>query len=351
MLIIGFLLIASAAAIKYLVVPQLSKLPEDANGTSAFEGTLRRLDPATFGLGTGIPVSVDRTMAVDQVEGDTAVVTTTAVSHLPSGDATDTHTYAINRVDYSQAEPPNAVPVEDQRGGVTLSFPMNPSTDDALVYDSVTRTAQPVSYTGTDTLAGREVYVFKGTSTAPVADPAVLTSLQAGIVALTRSGDGSTVPKAMLQAMIPALPADRAAAVQQALQTAPDQVPLAFTSVNELTLAVDTRFGSPLNSAQNRTTVLGIQSEDAAVPLVDLSQLQIATSEASIQASAAKFATNERKLNIVGVWVPLASALSGLVLIAVAILRRKPEHHGEEATSGSGGDARESDEQTADARG
>ncbi|QDQ93027.1 DUF3068 domain-containing protein [Rhodococcus sp. WB9] len=332
LLIVGVLLIAAAAAIKYVAVPNLSKLPEDTDENAAFEGTLRQLDPTSFALDAGTPITIDRSVTVDEVAGDTAVVTSTAVTHLPSGDTTDRHSYAISRVDYTQAPAPDGAQVENQQGGVTLSFPMNPTTDDTLVYDSVTRTAQPVTYTGTSTLEGRDVHSFTGTTTAPIADPAVLGPVKAGIAALAQSGDGSTLPKAMLQSLLPALPADRAAAVLRTLETAPEQVPVVFTSVNAMTLAVDTRFGAPINTAQNQTTVLNIQSGDATVPLLDLSQVQVETSEASIQSVAQKFVEGERQLNILAVWVPLASALMGLLLVVVAIVRRKPGAHGDDAT-------------------
>ncbi|PBC39455.1 hypothetical protein CJ179_36125 [Rhodococcus sp. ACS1] len=329
LLIVGLLLIAAAAAIKYVAVPQLSKLPEDTNEAATFTGTLRQLDPTTFALDAGAPITIDRSVKVDQVVGDTAVVTSTAVTHLPNGDSTDAHTYAISRTDYTQVSAPDGVQVEDQRGGVTLSFPMNPTTDDALVYDSVTRTAQPVTYTETSTLEGREVFGFTGTTTAPIADPAVLGPVKAGIAALAQNGDGSTLPKAMLQSLIPALPADRTDDARRALETAPDQVPLAFTSQNTTTLAVDTRFGAPINTAQTQTTVLNVQSGNAIIPLLDLSQVQVQTSDASIQSAVQKFVQGERQLNLLTVWVPLASALLGALLIIVAIIRRTPTERGD----------------------
>ncbi|PBC39467.1 hypothetical protein CJ179_36190 [Rhodococcus sp. ACS1] len=339
LIIVGTLLIVVAAAIRYVAVPTLSKLPEDTNAQAAFEGTLRQLDPATFTLDAGTPITIDRTVKVDQAVGDTAVVTSTAITHLPSGDSTDAHTYAIDRVDYTQTSPPAGAQVEDQRGGVVLSFPMNPGTDDALVYDSVTRTAQPVTYTGTETLQGREVYKFTGTTTAPIADPAVLGPVKAAIAGLAQSGDGSTLPKAMLQNLVGALPADRVAEARRTLDTAPDQVPLAFTSVNSMTLSVDTRFGAPINTEQNQTTVLNLLSGDATVPLLDLSQVQVATADASIQAVADNFAQGERQLDLMALWVPLVSALLGLVLIVIGFLRRKPRAGaGSQGTFGSTAD-------------
>lgn len=328
LLIIGVLLIAAAAAIKYVAVPQLSKLPEDTNATATFEGTLRQLDPATLSLDAGTPITIDRSVKVDQAAGDTAIVTSTAVTHLSTGDTTDAHTYAISRIDYTQAAPPGGAQAEDQRGGITLSFPMNPSTDDALVYDSVTRSAQPVTYTKTSNLAGREVHEFAGSTTAPIVDPAVLGPVKAGIAALAHGGDGSTLPKAMLQTLIPALSTDRVADVQRVLEAAPDQVPLAVSSVNSMALAIDTRFGAPINTAQNQTTVLNVQSGDATVPLLDLSQVQVKISDASVQSIAEGLAQGERQLDVIAVWVPIASALLGLILVTVAFIRRKPGEGG-----------------------
>ncbi|MFD6060537.1 porin PorA family protein [Rhodococcus wratislaviensis] len=106
LLIVGLLLIAAAAAIKYVAVLQLSKLPEDTNEAATFAGTLRQLDPTTFALDAGIPIAIDRSVKVDQVAGDTAVVTSTAVTHLPNGDSADAHSYAISRTDYTPSQRP-----------------------------------------------------------------------------------------------------------------------------------------------------------------------------------------------------------------------------------------------------
>lgn len=349
--IVGLMLITAAAVIRYVVVPHMSKLPADTKEGALFEGALRQIDPTTFGLDAGTPITIDRSLKVDRVVGDTALVTCTVVTHLPSGDITDVRSFAVNRVDFTQAAPPDGVSVEDQRGGITLSFPMNPTTDDALVYDQVTRTAQPVTYTGTTTLAGREVYEFTGTATAPIVDPAVLGPVMAGIAALVPGGDGSTLPREIVRTLIPALSPDRAAAVEQALAAAPDPVPLTYTSVNMLDAAVDTHFGTPIRIAQNQTAVLNIASGGALVPLLDLSQVRAQTSDASIQKVADKVARGERQLKIAEFWVPLVSALVGVLLLVVAIVRRKPGRGGDNHLGASGSSADNLDPQVTRARG
>lgn len=326
--VVGLMLTAAAAAIKYVAVPNLSKLPADTNETALFESTLRQLDPTTFGLDSGTPITIDRSLRVVQAEGDSAILTSTAITHLPSGDATDVHTFAVSRVDFTQTTAPDGVSVEDQRGGMTMSFPKNPTTDDALVYDSVTRTAQPVTYTGTTMFAGREVHEFTGTTAAPIADPAVLGPLKAGIAVLDPSGVGSTMQREIVKTLIPALPADRIAAVERALETAPDAVPLTYTSTNRMDLAIDSHLGAPVNFTQNQTTVLNIASGDTTVPFLDLYQVRMETSDASIRMVTEKVARAERLLKIAGFWVPLVSALSGALLVVVAIVRRRPVHHG-----------------------
>ncbi|RYF60919.1 MAG: DUF3068 domain-containing protein [Comamonadaceae bacterium] len=97
--------------------------------------------------------------------------------------------------------------------------------------------------------------------------------------------------------------------------------------MNAMALAVDTRFGAPINTAQNQTTVLNIQSGDRPFPF-PISQVQVKAADASIQPVADRFVQGEQQMNILAFWVPLASALLGLLLIVVAIVRRKPARRG-----------------------
>lgn len=324
MIIIGALLIALAMLIKFVAVPYVSKLPEDTNDSSTFDGELRQIDPTTFTLGEATPISIERSATVDEVDGDTAVVTVTAVSKLPTGESIDAHTYAISRVDYSQVDAPSGTDVEDQKGGVTLSFPMDPSTDDALMYDSVTQTAQPVKFVKTSELSGREVHEFSGTTTAPVADPDVLGPLKAGIAAMAQTGDGSTLPKPMIEALLPTVAADRADGVRAALAAAPDQVPLQFTTINSVAVWVDSDFGAPFKNEQDQTTVLNMQVDGKTIPLMDMSQIKVATSDESITTAADKLSKSQTQLNLLGIWAPLGLAIIGVVLIVVGFLRRRP---------------------------
>lgn len=322
LIVIGVVLILLAALTRFVIVPHLSKLPEDTNDTATFNATLYQLDPASFALDAGTPFTVDRTLKVEQVEGDTAVVRDTAVSHLPTGDSTVSHTYAIDRGDYTQAAPPNGIVVEDQKGGMTVSFPNDPGTGAARIYDPVTQTAQPVTYQGTEDLAGREVYKFAGITTAPIADSNVLEPLKAGIAAMARSGDGSTLPKAMIEAMLPALPTDRAEPARQALTAASDQVPVSFTSANDMTVWVDSDFGAPFKAEQVQTTILNLAADGRTVPLLDMGRIEIVSSEESVNTAANALSNGDTQLTVLAVWIPLGITAIGLILIAIGIIRR-----------------------------
>ena len=329
----GVILIVTAALIRFVALPSLVKLPEDVNATAEFEGTLQQLDPQTFSLDSGTSISIDRTVTANQVVGDTAVITSTAVSHLPAGEVTDEHTYAISRVDYTQVPAPAGIRVEDQKGGITLSLPMDPGTSDTTMYDSVTRTAQPLAYYGSDTLEGRSVHKFSGATTAPIADPSVLEPVKAGIAALAKTGDGTTLPKAVIQSLVPALPSDRALAVSAALVSASDPVPLEFTSINNVDLAVDTRFGGPTKIMQDQTTVLNLRSGNTLIPVVDLSRITVATADTSVATITSDLNKAERQLDLFAIWGPIGLVLVGGLLLLFAFLRRTPRSNANDATA------------------
>ncbi|WP_420752782.1 porin PorA family protein [Rhodococcus sp. O3] len=323
--IVGVLLIAAAALIRFVLVPSMTKMPTEIDSRSTYTGSLQSFDPSKFALGDGVAFTVARHVDVDHVDGDVAVITSVSETQRPTGDSTSSHTYALSRVDYTQQSAPEGFEVEDQKGGMVFSLPMNPSPDGNTLYDTVTREAITLEHVGDSVLEGRDVFELRGNLTAPIADPAVLAPAQAGIAAMAGVGDGSVLPKQTLQVLAGVLPPEKAQPITAALAAQPDLVPVVLTVDTTIDMNIDTRFGSPLRSVQDQTTVLNMKNGDELIPLLDLSRAVVSTDDASVANTASKLSSSETMLDIVSKWLPLLLTVIGVVLIAVAFLRRRPE--------------------------
>ncbi|MFZ2528732.1 MAG: porin PorA family protein [Rhodococcus sp. (in: high G+C Gram-positive bacteria)] len=322
--ILGVLLIAAAALIRFVAVPSMTKLPADIDSGSTYAGSLQSFDPGRFALGEEVAFTVARHVEVDHVDGDVAVITSVAETQRPEGDSTSAHTYAISRVDYGQQPAPDGFEVEDQKNAMVLSLPMNPSPDGNALYDTVTREPIPLEYDGDGVRGGRNVYQLTGSLTAPIVDPAVLAPAQTGIAAMAGVGDGSVLPKQILEILAGFLPPEQAQQLTAALATQPDLVPVVLTADTTIDMDVDQRFGTPLRTVQDQTTVLNMQAGDELIPLLDLSRAVVNTDDASVASAAAELSSSQTMLDIVSKWLPLLLTVIGVALIVVAFIRRNP---------------------------
>jgi hypothetical protein len=322
---LGILLLGFAAAVSFIITPVLSALPGDFDRTSELEGTAQVLDPATLQLTPAAPITAERQVKVTEILGDVAVVDSTLTVATQKGESSDTHTYAMNRTDFTQADAPDGVTVEDQKGAVTIAHAMHPTKAPFQVYDPATQTGQEVTYTGSEEIAGRTVYQYAGESTAPVANPALLEKLHAGIMDLAKSGDGTTLPKPLLEGVAAKLGGQKGAALAGLLTKLPEDVPLAFTATNNVSLAIDSQLGVPVRTAQTQTVVVNIDAGNQLVPLTTLSKTELASTDESVQASADNAAKAASKLKLLQTWIPLVLAFSGAVVLLFGLRRRSDE--------------------------
>ena len=211
---------------------------------------------------------------------------------------------------------------------MTIAHSMHPTKAPFEVYDAATQTGQEVSFTGSEELAGRTVYTYAGESTAPVANPALLEKLHAGIVGLAKSGDGTTLPKPLLEGVAAKLGGEQGAALAGLLTKLPADVPLAFTATNDVAIAVDSQLGVPVRTAQTQTVVVNIDAGSQLVPLTTLSKTQLASTDDSVQTSADNAAKTASKLTLIQNRIPLVLTVLGALLLLVGLLRRRPVEGG-----------------------
>jgi len=335
-LAVGGALIVLAAVVRFVVLPSASKLPADTAQTQLYEGTVMTLDANAFAAGDltrlatpEAPISADRSVTVNAVDGDTAIVTSAAAIKLPGGAVQDdVHTYAVSRVDFSSveltaAQQESLVP-EAQRTsfepheGVSFSWPMNPPQDGTTLYDPVTRTAQEAVFTEYGTLEGREVNNYKVDASGPVASPAVL----AGFAQFPKQ-----LPKSVVVGLLNAgaVPVESQQALRANLADLPELVDVGFSSSNIIDAAVDSQFGTPLRFDQTQSMYATVQIAGQDVEILPLSTIKLHTADFEVVKGAAAAAKNGLLLGIMGVWAPLAMLVIGILLAALAIARwRKP---------------------------
>lgn len=335
-LILGTLLVIAAVVIRFVVLPSMSKLPDDLSQSQKYEGTMQALNAQAFAsndlanlLSPEMPITADRSLTVDAVDGDTAIVTSKAVISLPDKtEQNDVHTYAVSRVDYSPVEispeqQQSLVPKDKQatfepHDGIAFSWPMNPPQGGTAMYDSVTQTAQTASFEGEGDVDGRAVNNYVVDAQGPIKNPGVLGQFK---------DFPAQLPKQLIQGLLQAgiVPAEYRGAVEAALPSLPMLVPISFESTNDVKAAVDQQFGAPIKVEQTQGMYVTIPINDGQTPVLPLSIVNLRTADSEVTATADTLATNSTLLSLIGVWLPLVLFIIGLALVILGGVRlRKP---------------------------
>lgn len=317
----GLLCLALAALLVFAIAPRLILMPDTFESTVDYEGRSSQLDSAKLALGEAQDVSAQRVVEVTEVDGDTAVITSTSTAKLPGGDSVTSNDFAIDRTDFTQAEADGDV--VDQKGGMVLSRPRGSGKESFTVFDATTRTAQEVEYVETTTVAGRETHYFEGTTIAPVVEPGLLQRLRTSVGAST-GGDGTTMPAETVTPFVAQLPGKTGDDLRAALAAAGPEVPLLYSSSNTTKVWIDASQGAPIRSGQDQTITVLAQLGDTAHPLLDLNRLELLATDASAQRTADTAAANETKINLVTQWVPLGLVVLGLLLLVLGMVRSRP---------------------------
>lgn len=311
----GVLLIGGAAIVRLAVAPSLMKLSYESDGDGLYIGALitPNPDPAAAGEMLSVPVEANVNTEVKAVSGDVAVVETRSeIFSVPRTSdqgplVADQHTYAIDRQDYLQAPPPDGVTVDDQKGGITISFPPDPDHTELAVYDSATQEAQPLAFAGTVLVDGHTLDKFKVDSTAAVKDPAVLQPLRTGL-GQKFGTDGTWVPKLALLAFgIPAALVDSAS----------ERVPVAYAQHTSAEILVDRQFGAIVDNNRTSSITATFEVPGQIVP-IPLSETSLHASDELVTSTISKLNSARTKLSLVTFWLPGAMLGCGLALLGAA---------------------------------
>ncbi|MGY1753518.1 porin PorA family protein [Blastococcus sp. SYSU D01042] len=317
--VVGVLLIVAAAVVRFVVVPSVTKLPEDLDVTLEFEGTYNGINPAVLSGGateviaTDVPITAVREVLSESVDGDTEIVLRRDTRTVGDAEPTVTEVrFAVDReTDEAGPAPEGADDVTDAEG-LVFTLPIDPRPEDGVYeyWDQNTLQAAPVTFEGEEVFGGRDVYRYESVSEGELANPGALnlpTSLPKDVLAALAPGlDGLVSPEllAALPAVLPSLPAE---------------IPIAWTSRTTTLVDADQELGATIagGSTQEITGSLDLGVTTVDVPFATI---DVYSTDDSIQDRGNTVADDARLLNLVGTVLPIVLTVLGVLLLVAALL-------------------------------
>ncbi|MFF7247012.1 porin PorA family protein [Embleya sp. NPDC008237] len=305
------LLVATSAVTRFVVLPGVHQVPDDADFTMHFAGGMTLLDAQALQAGNlpgaivrDLPVTVDRHVRAVHTSGATVVLNDRTVVSGPQKQALTTveKRWSVDRKTLLDRPIPKGVAAEPHRG-LTAGFPLEPEKKNYPYWDSPTQTTVPATYVRTERRAGRETYVFSIRTSGPLADP----------------GSLRTLPPAMPRAAVQGLAGVAFPGRPLELAGQADPVPLAYTATTDLTGWVDTETGVTvdLESTQG-VTATAVSASGAQAEVFPVLSLKMTTTPASRAELADTAADGAQALWLLGVVAPLVALLLGLALLGLA---------------------------------
>jgi Porin PorA len=318
--VIGALLLGSALLVRLVALPVVSRLPGNLNVTFNYAGTANLLNAQALQSGdtahvflTGVPATIQRQVSAVSTTAHTAVVSDTTNLTVGGKASAQRHTYALDRTTLRTRPAPAGTAVEPSNGCLTVAFPLHPKADSAYtVYDSSTQRCFPASYVGAAHRGGRGAYEYTATITGTVKDPQVLQTLPPGL------------PKQAAAALAPQLPETLRAQLAAALPQLPDPIPLTYAAQTTLNVWADRETGLPLDETLHQQVVAGVTIAGQRVTLMPVLDVSAAATPDTVTSTAHLARTASTKLRLIGIVTPAVLGVLGLLLLSVAVLRRRP---------------------------
>ncbi|WP_436771459.1 porin PorA family protein [Yinghuangia sp. YIM S09857] len=298
---VSVLLVAAGAVSKFAVYPGLHQMPDDAEGTMKFQGTITALDPQAMAKGDfanaiirDLPVTADRKVKAVHTAGSTIVLNDRTEVFGPTGAVVSTseHQYAVDRRNLLERPTPKGAQAEPHTG-LSAGFPLTPEKRDYPFWDSETQTTVPARYDGSEDREGRKVYIYRIVAQGPLADKAVKDALPAAL------------PKTALLAINPAAP----------LASQPDVVPLEYVSTTNMTGYVDAETGVTIALESSK----GITATAQGTEVFPVAKASLTTTKASERDLADTAATGALVFWILSDAGPYGMWALALVLVLLAV--------------------------------
>lgn len=317
--LLGVLLVAAAAIVRFVVVPTTTALPSDLDVNVHYAGKGSLLNAAALATGDvanalvkDIDVTIDRHVFVSKTDGDTAVVHDDSTLTAGGQKLADNHTYAINRDSRAQATAPAGEKV-DAHTDLTIALPLDPKADNSYkLYDAPTGTSSALTFVAAENKGGRDTNHYTAQAAGPVKNPALTATLPPAL------------PKALAVKLVPLLPAATQQALQPLVAALPDTIPLTYTVSSTYNVWADKALGAPIDSSLKRTITANASLGGQTLPLLAVLDINLTQTPASVQDRADDADSKATQLSMLGTWLPVGLLVIGVVLIGLAFLRRKP---------------------------
>ena len=326
-LLLGLLLVAAGLVLKFALLPTMAVWPDDVDSTRHYDGTLvTMLNPAALATMdlpnlflANIPVTVDRHVTTEAVDGNKALVLEAATMFGPGGSPlqpTQESWYAIDRK--TTEEIPNFTDnpnVQDTRQGLVIGFPIGTEQRTYNGWSDDYQATVPVEFVAVEDHEGMSLLHFHSASdAAPEMDPAVLAMFPA------------SMPKATLAALAPQLPlpAEMLQGLAALLPLLPDPVPLSYLYEYETDYWVESTTGVLIDYTKDEIRYLSLGAGQ-----VEVFHLTYAASDQSIIDAKKDADDGKMMINLFGTIIPwIAVGLGALVALGGIFMlarKRKPE--------------------------
>jgi len=342
-LCLGLLLVAGGLVLKFAVLPAMAVWPSDVDSTRTYEGTLvTMLNPQALASGdlanlfvSDVPVSVDRHVTTEQVDGNQALVREQVQARGPDGelipglqtDADGQHTtywYTIDRK--TTEEIPNFTDnpnVDDNRQGLVIGFPIGTEKRDYEGWSDDLQRLEPVEYVGVEEHEGITTYHFSAASgPQPLLDPMLLAMFP------------ESMPKSVVQGLAPqlGLSAELMAQFAQLLPLLPDPIPFTYLYEYATEYWVEPATGMIIDYTKDESRILAIEVDPSIVPMGmvpvgDVFHLIYAQSDQSIIDAREEAEDSKGTIDLFGTIIPYAAIGVGALLIlgGAFLMSRKRE--------------------------
>jgi hypothetical protein len=322
LVVVGMLMLAGAAVLRFVVVPNGQMLPADTAEQIEYAGTLTAVDPAAIGGGDldaatvrDVPLTVERNFEVLETEGDLARVSDAATVTVTESGEVVSETERIYTIDRrSMHAVPNFTeePAEDAEG-LVVGFPVGAEKLNYVGWVQEVEETAHVLYQGETTVEDLTVYEYSGEHTTEVSGGDLV------------EGAPESLPKEQLVGLVEAVgvPAELQEQLSAALPILPDQVPLAYTFSTEDSYLVEPTTGIIVDMTKATRTSVGMAGfEDVRFPVVETT-VEYTSDNVVDQAAVAQDGLDQ--IQLYGTTIPLVLLGLGVVAIGASIpmLRRR----------------------------
>lgn len=343
-IVLGVLLVAGGLVLKFAVLPALAVWPDDVDSVRAYNGTLvTMLNPSALQTGNlaelfleNVPVTVERHVTTEQVDGNQALVKEYVQARGPDGELipplnTDedgqgtTYWYAIDRK--TTEEIPNFTDnpgVDDNRQGLVIGFPIGTEKRDYQGWSDDLQRLQTVRFVAVEEHEGMTTYHFSAASSPqPLLDPTLLAMFP------------ESMPKGLVQALAPqlGLSAELMQQFAMLLPLLPDPIPFTYLYEYATEYWVEPTTGMLIDYTKDESRILAIEVDPSIVslgmvPVGDVFRLVYEQSDQSIADAKADAEDAKGTINLFGAIIPWAAIGVGAALAVLGgglLLTRKKE--------------------------